>query len=266
MQLSHLHYFPLPLPFFSMLVGIFLLLVGLLRIGGVALRIHAPRYKLRRRPASAPRNAGRQLFQHPASRVAGAGSTVRARDRFLRDALRSASGRRMARDGHSGKCRRSAHSGFDVALFAFQTSPVAPGSRRDCPRRCSVPPVGPSHPWTRYRIASLRSRDDCCRGRASALAQPRCSARLYQRKPGHTHWCGSAQSGTHSGSCCANSLDRRSGDVRRNISDRYPCGAFRQPYAAAASRGTWLRRQESSVMAPPSCETASPEPIFFRKA
>ncbi|MGF6639296.1 DUF1614 domain-containing protein [Paraburkholderia sp. 35.1] len=35
MQLSHLHYFPLPLPFFSMLVGIFLLLVGLLRIGAL---------------------------------------------------------------------------------------------------------------------------------------------------------------------------------------------------------------------------------------
>ena len=87
MQISQFHYLPLSPGFFSILVGIFVIVL-LLLIRRLALRLSEPRRQPRHRHAAAVRLAGRQLFQHPDGATAGAARAVRPGGRLFRHAVR----------------------------------------------------------------------------------------------------------------------------------------------------------------------------------
>jgi hypothetical protein len=95
MNVNQPHYLPLPLPFFSILVGVFVFLVVLLQVRTLRYAYMSIGFSAGGAMLPAAWLVGRQLFHYPGGSIAGTAHTVRASRHFLWDALRGTGRHRL---------------------------------------------------------------------------------------------------------------------------------------------------------------------------
>ena len=128
MQMSQLHYLPLTPGFFSILVGVFFILLILLMLG--ALR----RAYLNLGVSSTTAmllllgSLIGSYFNIPIAELPQRAGRVQPGDRILRHAVHRAGGGALAGHRHRRQCRRRRHPDADVALSAHHPADVGQGS------------------------------------------------------------------------------------------------------------------------------------------
>src|SRR6478735_6251600 len=151
-----MHYLPLSLPFFSILVGLFLLLVALIQVGIL-------RYAYMRLGVS----SGTALLLLLGSLLGSyiniplvelpAQNILSGQEVEFFGALFRARGDRLARHRDRDQCRRRAHSDADVVLSPCQEPAVGSGPPRDRLRGGGVLLAGTAGARRRHCVAHVRA-------------------------------------------------------------------------------------------------------------